>query len=133
MVSFNCGFSEFSAQYNSAPHLSNLNELESLESDYNCENVSIDTWYLGLVEILQTCDTPIIFTSFTKQEAEFDFAALQTAAEGQRLQVSIDRILKVPHNPFRDLRPLRQWYVRDQESFYYRNGYIQAIKTKLMT
>lgn len=79
--------------------------------------------------MLQTYDTPIIFTSFTKQEADFDFSALEKVAR-QRLKINIERIFKTRNNPYRDIRPLRQWYVRDQESIYYRNNIIQAIRTK---
>ena len=76
-------------------------------------------------------DTPIVFTSFTEQESNFDYAAVRNAAQQQKLKVHIERILKVTKNPFHDLRPLRQWYTRDKEEFYYRNGYIQAIRTHL--
>ncbi|XP_065356761.1 uncharacterized protein LOC135951107 [Calliphora vicina] len=130
MVAFNCGFSEFSQCYNLSPTITSLNSVEPLDLPYNNINAK-DTWFQGLIEILQTFDTPIVFTSFTEQESQFDFAALQNAAVKQRLKVHIDRIFKVSKNPYHDLRPLRQWYTRDKEEFYYRNGYIQAIRTKL--
>ncbi|XP_037826753.1 uncharacterized protein LOC119614701 [Lucilia sericata] len=130
MVAFNCGFSEFSQCYNLTPTITSLNALEPLDPPTNNINAK-DTWFPGLIEILQTFDTPIVFTSFTEQESQFDFAALQNAAQKQSLKVHIDRLFKVAKNPFHDLRPLRQWYTRDKEEFYYRNGYIQAIRTRL--
>lgn len=130
IVAFNCGFSEYSQCYNLSPTVTNLNTVEPLDSEYYNVNAK-DTWFQGLIEILQTFDTPIVFTSFTEQESQFDFAALQNAAIKQSLKVHISRLLKVAKNPYHDLRPLRQWYTWDQEQFYYRNGYIQAIRTKL--
>ncbi|XP_023294636.1 uncharacterized protein LOC111677702 [Lucilia cuprina] len=130
MIAFNCGFSEFSQCYNLTPTITSLNALETLDVPTNSINAK-DTWFPGLIEILHTFDTPIVFTSFTEQESQFDFAALQSAAQKQSLKVHIDRLFKVAKNPFHDLRPLRQWYTRDKEEFYYRNGYIQAIRTKL--
>lgn len=123
IVAFNCGFSEFTQNYNSAPHITTCNSLVPLE------RTPSDTWYFGLIEMLQTYDTPIIFTSFTKQEANFDFSAWEKVSR-QRLKINIERIFKTRNNPYRDIRPLRQWYVRDQESIYYRNNIIQAIRTK---
>lgn len=130
MIAFNCGFSEFSQCYNLAPSITDVNSLDHLEFDNTNINAK-DTWFEGLIEILQTFDIPIVFTSFTQQEGEFDFAALQNAAQKQLLKVHIERILKIAKNPYHDLRPLRQWYTSDKEEFYYRNGYIQAIRTKL--
>ncbi|KAM7354458.1 uncharacterized protein ACRADG_006109 [Cochliomyia hominivorax] len=130
IVAFNCGFSEFSERYNFSPKLTNLNALDTLDDDIKHVNAK-DTWFEGLIEILQIFDTPIIFTSFTEQESKFDFGALQMAAHQQPLKVLIKPVLKVSKNPYHDLRPLRQWYTSDNEEFYYRNGYIQAITAKL--
>lgn len=129
IVAFNCGFSEHSQTANTALCLTNLNALEDFSKQDDIQ--AKDTWFPGLIEILQTFDTPIVFTSFTEQESHFDYAALKNVAQQQNLKVHIERILKVTKNPFHDLRPLRQWYTRDKEEFYYRNGYIQAIRTHL--
>lgn len=129
IVAFNCGFSEFSQSANTALCLPNLNPLAVSVKQDNIK--AKNTWYSGLIEILQTFHTPIVFTSFTEQEAHFDYAALKNAAQEEELKVHIAHVLKVRKNPFHDIRPLRQWYTRDKEEFYYRNGYIQAVRTQL--
>ncbi|XP_073821182.1 uncharacterized protein [Musca autumnalis] len=121
MVAFNCGFSEFSRRYNCLPHFQSNNS-EPLNSQQQ------DTWSGAIGEMLPY-DCPIMFTSFTKQESQFDFAAFETAAKSLQMKIEIERVFKVSKNPYRDLRPLRQWYFGDDESIYYRNGYLQVIKT----
>lgn len=130
LMAFNCGFSEFSQCHNLTASKSRLDAAQSLNASEKHLNTN-DTWFEGLVEIVQTLDTPIVFTSFTEQESAFDLAAVHKAVKKQRLKVHIDGILKTTKNPFHDLRPLRQWYSTDQEEFYFRNGYIQAIRTTL--
>uniref|UniRef100_A0A1I8M2G1 Uncharacterized protein n=1 Tax=Musca domestica TaxID=7370 RepID=A0A1I8M2G1_MUSDO len=120
LVAFNCGFSEFSRRYNTLPHFE-----KASHEKLSCKQ---DTWSGAIGDMLQY-DCPIMFTSFTKQESQFDFAAFETVAKSQQMKIEIERLFKVSKNPFRDLRPLRQWYAGDEESIYYRNGYIQVIKT----
>uniref|UniRef100_A0A1A9VZL8 MYND-type domain-containing protein n=1 Tax=Glossina brevipalpis TaxID=37001 RepID=A0A1A9VZL8_9MUSC len=129
IVSFNCGFSEYSQLFKANPSNPRILTAEnSVEAPTS--SAHIDTWQGALLEMLLYFRVPIIFTSFTKQESEFDFAALQKVADTGTFQIHIDRIFKA-QNPFHDLRPLRQWQTDDDESFYYRNGYIQAIYTRL--
>ncbi|XP_075149790.1 uncharacterized protein LOC142223837 [Haematobia irritans] len=161
VIAFNCGFSEFSNCTSSSAQSSNLNthaegngiannngvaelnptselnknssvQLSSNLDQFSKLSITNDTWFRGLIEILQTFDTPIVFTSFTKQEALFDFAALLKASEGEKLKIKIERIFKLHKNPFRDLRPQRHWKEEDDEKIFYRNGYIQAIRSKLL-
>ncbi|XP_061387404.1 uncharacterized protein LOC133322423 [Musca vetustissima] len=116
---FNCGFSEFSRRYNNLPQF----ETPMAES----VKYKKDTWSDAIAEMLHY-DCPIMFTSFTRQESQFDYAILDSIVKIQQMKIDLERVFKVAKNPYRDLRPLRQWYTGDEESIYYRNGYIQVVK-----
>uniref|UniRef100_A0A1I8PQW9 MYND-type domain-containing protein n=1 Tax=Stomoxys calcitrans TaxID=35570 RepID=A0A1I8PQW9_STOCA len=131
IVAFNCGFSEYSRESDSESASNCESELEQQKQLEKDDTIKSDTWYFGLLEILNSFSSLVIFTSFTKLEAGFDFAALTNVCQIQPLKVSIERVIAISQNPFRDLRPHRHWYENDHERIFYRNGYIQAITTKI--
>ncbi|XP_067625575.1 uncharacterized protein [Eurosta solidaginis] len=116
IAAFNCGFSEY------APD--SLDERQVYHR--GVEIVKKDTWYRGILEILQTYDVPILFTSLTQIEAELDYGALLRVISKDHLPTEITPLFLVKINPYRDLRPLRNWQTL-QDQIYYRNNYIQAV------
>lgn len=132
IVAFNCGFSEYAhCNKNSVEAIAetiedclSINaELKSTKSS-SCNN----TWFEGLSKLLLNFNTPIIFTSFTKLEANFDYGYLLSVAQQQQtFQIALKRLLDITKNPYRDLRPLRNWQLSNEDEIYYRNGYIQAV------
>ncbi|KAL9929981.1 uncharacterized protein ACN427_014397 [Glossina fuscipes fuscipes] len=133
IVAFNCGFSEYSQLFKGGPATPKLPTLPAAKSCTTTPTSSTqtDAWQKGIWEMLLFFRIPIVFTSFTKLESEFDFAALRKAADIGTFKMHVERIFTVSKNPFHDLRPLRQFHSDDDEAFYFRNGYIQAIHTLL--
>ncbi|XP_055907054.1 uncharacterized protein LOC129942223 [Eupeodes corollae] len=108
IVCFNCGFSE-NASDNSRPS---------------------DSWYKGIQYFMQLPNIPILFTSYTSLEADNDLKALEHVIgkreDGQLFR--LEKIIDKQSNPYKDMRPLRNWQFNDPERIFFRNGYLQAVR-----
>lgn len=104
IISFNCGFSEFS---------------QSKEKDI---------WSPALRYILLNIhDIPIAFTSYTQRECEEDLNVIKRIADKQSGLLS-DIICEKIKNRHRDLRPFRNWEdIDDYEEIYYSNNYLNIV------
>ncbi|XP_055852931.1 uncharacterized protein LOC129916808 [Episyrphus balteatus] len=106
IVCFNCGFSE-------NPRTDGPSE----------------SWYKGLQQLIDLPDVPILFTSYTSLEADSDLRALEKVVEDRKDNLyRLQEIIGKQQNPYRDMRPLRNWQSNDIESIFYRNGYIHVVK-----
>ncbi|XP_011182083.2 uncharacterized protein LOC105212032 [Zeugodacus cucurbitae] len=121
IVVFNCGFSEHAPA--TIEEQREQSERLGIPGD-SC--ASKDTWSGGISQIIQTYDLPIIFTSLTRVEADLDFGAIKRIASMDRLETHITRLFDVKVNPYRDIRPLRNWQRENDDDIFYRNGYIQG-------
>lgn len=104
IVAFNCGFSEYAFGKNLLVQ---------------------DTWAKALNALLKLSNIPIMFTSFTHLEGEYDYTTVKSHISETRYLINRLELIK---NPYSEFRPLRNWYLNDKEQFYYRNGYIQCIE-----
>lgn len=103
---FNCGFSE----------------------DASKSDRPADPWYYGIKSLIEL-PVPILFTSYTSVEAEKDLKAMEYVLEDRwKLLFSFEKMITRRVNPYRDLRPLRNWEGSDPETIFYRNGWIQAVR-----
>ncbi|XP_036321753.1 uncharacterized protein LOC118735870 [Rhagoletis pomonella] len=123
---FNCGFSEHAPS--TVAEQKEQRERTGIPGDACATK---DTWSHGILEMLQTYDLPILFTSLTRLEADFDYGAILRVAQADRLETRIKRLFDVKKNPYRDLRPLRNWQNQNDDDIFYRNGYVQAVISQI--
>ncbi|XP_050321837.1 uncharacterized protein LOC126754031 [Bactrocera neohumeralis] len=123
---FNCGFSEH------APETIEEQKEQSLLGVPGDSCASKDTWSGGILQLIKSHNTPIIFTSLTRVEADLDFCAVKRVALRNGIETRIERIFDVKVNPYRDIRPLRNWQRENDDDIFYRNGYVQGFITHLM-
>lgn len=102
IISFNCGFSEF-------------------------DKLKNNSWRKSIDSIMNFINVPLIFTSYTKKESNFDVGAIEKRCETNDVDSEIFFAEFGNTNPFRDCRPLRNWDNRDEE-IYFVNGVIQIIR-----
>jgi mitochondrial splicing suppressor protein 51 len=104
IVAYNCGFSEYA------------------------ENPELNSWPNGIGQMLQFKNIPIVFTSFTQNESTTDYNVFMQQA--MKMNVEVDFLVKNMINPYRDVRPLRNWEITSGEEIYYVNNYIHIAKAR---
>ena len=95
---FNCGFHEFS---------------EAKEKDTWVDSLPALTGYEGV---------PLLFTSYTKTEAEKDLGLILKSR--QELQVDAQQVV----NPFRSHRPIRDFEFDNDCDVFYANQYLSVVR-----
>lgn len=88
----------------------------------------VNPWISALDEMLRFMNVPIAFTSYIKFEANADMTLLQQRAS--ILSVDLDIVFDGIQNPFRDLRPYRNWEHNDDEEIFFYNGYLNVVMVK---
>ena len=100
LLAQNCGFSE--------------HQKSSLEWE--------EGW--GSLDCLLQHSAPVIFTSYTKEEAEQDLARLLETVEGE-----VDVLVRCEENSMRSQRPLRDWEGVGGD-LYYSNNFFSVVVSK---
>lgn len=103
IISFNCGFSEFEKSGN-------------------------NTWRKSIDSMIDFVNVPLVFSSYTKKESNFDLEVVKKRcevkdADWEELFGEFGK-----RNPFRDFRPMRNWDSEDDEAVYFSNGVIQIVR-----
>ncbi|XP_054744803.1 uncharacterized protein LOC129249162 [Anastrepha obliqua] len=130
IAAFNCDFCEYFP-----PVTFEQSEVEE-PTGGNPSSIRLkkDTWPGAIQELLLTYNLPILFTSMTRVEAIYDFDVLRRVLHKEPLGTRICRLFKLTVNPFRDIRPLRNWRKHSgEDEICFRNGYLQAVVTRLDT
>lgn len=99
IVAFNCGFSEF-------------------------QGTSNDTWKESIKSFLRLSNTMLLFTSYTEEEGLKDLARLKEFTSNR--MKNFDCIIENSENPFKSLRPQRNWEENEIPIFYF-NNYISIV------
>lgn len=103
IVCFNCGFAELDA----IPNRTN-------------------PWVAGLrAMIRRNRGVPIGFTSYVRSEAEMDLLVFRSIVDENDLELKV--IVDRQRNPYRDMRPLRNWDDDSGEPLFYNNGYVSIV------
>ncbi|CAL4079502.1 unnamed protein product [Meganyctiphanes norvegica] len=87
---------------------------------YNCGFSSCKSWVTSFNSMIHDSSIPLIFTSFTKSEAESDLKHIQKA--------NVEVVLDICKNPFSGQRPFR--HTPREEGLFYINNYIGVVKGK---
>lgn len=83
-------------------------------------------WRPALVLMLKNHKgIPIAFTSYVKLEAKSDLCLLRSIAEENNIK--IETLIDGVRNPYRDMRPYRNWENSDEDEIFYCNGYLNAV------
>jgi len=96
---FNCGFSEHQ------------------------ENPDEDTWKNSFEALVRQDGAPLLFTSYNVGEARRDFNRVHRESK-IHLKVDAQR----EENPFRSLRPIRDWELEDDQDVFYNNQFFSLIR-----
>jgi len=96
---FNCGFSE------------------------HRENPEKDTWKDSFEALVQQSGAPLLFTSYNIGEARRDFNRIHMES-GMDLKVDVQR----EENPFRSLRPIRDWELENDQDVFYNNQFFSVVR-----
>ncbi|CAD6997943.1 unnamed protein product [Ceratitis capitata] len=124
IVAFNCGFSANDGITKEGKIMTN--KFAGVPGD---GFPKIDPWVDGISQIIHSYGTPIIFTSYTRLEATLDYGALLNIATADCLTTNVKRLFDIRHNPYRDIRPFRNWQETFEDTIFYRNNYVQAVIT----
>lgn len=107
IVSFNCGFHE---------HIDS----------------NRDSWNLTLHRLIRFVNIPIVFTSYTREEACQDCAILYSVSKKSIKRKELVFVKRAADNPFKDYKPLRNPnYVEDGDELYYSNGFISMVISRV--
>lgn len=94
----------------------------------------INPWIAALdLMLLKAKDIPIAFTSYNKSEANDDMNLLQRRANelsSENAPINLSIIFDGIENPYRDLRPYRNWANDSEEEMFYYNGYLNVFMVK---
>lgn len=83
-------------------------------------------WRPALVLMLKAHKgVPLAFTSYTKLEAKVDLCLVRSIAEQNN--INIETLIDGIRNPYRDMRPYRNWENSDDDEIFYCNGYLNAV------
>lgn len=112
IIAYNCGFVEFFDEDNAAPA--------------NKKN----TWDPALKMMVDLHkNVPIAFTSYVRTEAKMDLLCLRAIAQRDNGD-ELDVIVQERRNPYRDLKPYRNWNDDSDEPLYNENGYVSIVMVK---
>jgi len=100
----NCGFSEFNNE--------------------KCEE-GWDNGWKGLEDLLLPQGTPLVFTSYTKGEAESDLERLHGCSSED-----VEVLAKCEENKMRSHRPIRDWELDNDKDVFYSNQFVSVVRSK---
>jgi len=103
VVAFNCGFHEFP------------------------KGSKEDTWRAGIQLLVREVGVPLIFTSYTKTEAEKDMAVFKDSLDDEVVS-KVDFDVEGALNPFRSHRPVRDFELDNQRDVFYANQFIAVAR-----
>lgn len=106
IVSYNCGFHE---------------HIESQR----------DTWSTTLARLIRFVNIPIVFTSYTRDEACQDCAIIYSISKRSKQRRDLVFVKRASNNPFKDYKPLRNTTLYDCDELYYSNGYISIVIARI--
>ncbi|XP_055643162.1 uncharacterized protein LOC129779611 [Toxorhynchites rutilus septentrionalis] len=107
VISYNCGFHEY--------------------VDSNRES-----WGTTLARLLRFVNIPIVFTSYTRDEACQDCAIVQRVNKRAAKKRDLVFVKRAAVNPFKDYKPLRNTsYIDERDELYHSNGYISLVITRV--
>ncbi|XP_058057404.1 uncharacterized protein LOC131208621 [Anopheles bellator] len=90
-----------------------------------------DTWPITIQLLLDIPNVPIMFTSYTHNEALEDLTVMMSEARATGCREQVTVIKRGLVNPFRGGIPLKNYETIDSpEEFFYNNGYLSIIKRK---
>lgn len=98
IVSFNCGVHEYDGSEN-------------------------DSWKPSVPFLVSCKDTPLIVTSYTKEEAEKDLEVIKQ--QGRNCSV----LVRAEKNPFGSQRPYRDWASDESAGVFFQNNYLSILKS----
>ncbi|EDV36254.2 uncharacterized protein Dana_GF12872 [Drosophila ananassae] len=87
---------------------------------------SID-WQQCLIGILQNYGVPICYTSLSKAKALSDFTAVKVLARDHK--IAVKRTFNIMENPYREILPLYNPFIEDNEIIVYNNNYLEIVFT----
>ncbi|XP_065085129.1 uncharacterized protein LOC135707263 [Ochlerotatus camptorhynchus] len=119
-----------------------LEPLESMDRpqiivSYNCgfhEHIDStkDTWTHTLARLIRFVNIPIVFTSYTQEEACQDCAIIYSIGKRSIKKKELVFVKRATANPYKDYKPLRNTnYIDDCDELYYSNGYISLVISRV--
>jgi len=79
-------------------------------------------WEAGIASLSTLDSTPVIFTSYTKGEAQADLKRFLDASDAD-----LEILLNCAENPMRSYRPIRDWEMEDEKDVFYNNQYLSVV------
>lgn len=104
---------------------------------YNCgfhEHIDTqrDTWSTTLARLVRFVNIPIVFTSYTREEACQDCAMIYSISQRSVKYRDLVFVKRATNNPFKDYKPLRNTTVSDEgDELYYSNGYVSIVISRI--
>uniref|UniRef100_A0A1Q3EWX6 MYND-type domain-containing protein n=1 Tax=Culex tarsalis TaxID=7177 RepID=A0A1Q3EWX6_CULTA len=104
---------------------------------YNCgfhEHIDSqrDTWSNTLARLIRFVNIPIVFTSYTREEACQDCAIIYSISKRAAKQRELVFVKRAANNPFKDYKPLRNVTITDEsDELYYSNGYVSIVISRI--
>lgn len=119
-----------------------LEPLESMDRpqiivSYNCgfhEHIDStkDTWTHTLARLIRFVNIPIVFTSYTREEACQDCAIIYSIGKRSIKKKELVFVKRATANPYKDFKPLRNINCMDDyDELYYSNGYISLVISRV--
>lgn len=94
--------------------------------EYDVESREWEEGWSGLGTLLYPdSKSPVIFTSYTKGEAEADMARFL-----EHCDTDVDILINCQQNVMRSHRPIRDWEMDDDKDVFYSNQYINVVRLK---
>ena len=124
VCAFNCGFHEYES---------------SISEPWRGISEEGDTWAISLPYLVRHSNVPLVFTSYTKTEADKDLYAFKKAIQKHEQELhGTDKLLvrtnqvnievETQENPFRSLRPIRNYeFDNNCDTFYY-NQFLTVVR-----
>lgn len=104
---------------------------------YNCgfhEHIDSqrDTWSNTLARLIRYVNIPIVFTSYTREEAFQDCALIHSISKRAVKHRDLVFVKRAFNNPFKDYKPLRNVTITDEsDELYFSNGYISIVLSRI--
>ena len=94
--------------------------------EYDVESKEWKEGWAGLSDLLHSDSrAPVIFTSYTKGEAEADMSRFLEHCDND-----VDILVKCQLNTMRSHRPIRDWEMDDDKDVFYSNQYVSVVRLK---
>ena len=93
--------------------------------EYEVGSSGWEEGWVGLQTLLHTNLAPVIFTSYTKGEAEKDMERFQQCCE-----TDLEILVRCERNVMRSHRPIRDWEMDDDRDIFYSNQFLSVVRQK---